>query len=623
MTDGDQLGRRGLLARQWVLVGVGVVLPTMIAAAIAFRSLHELEIQLLEERALLAGSEADHVSDHLKLRLEPFFALAALPAADPSGADAGRVTDSLRDAWRSSRLLAGGFILDERGTVLWSDPRDVLAGIDIGMIPGATASLAAGRVVVTGALEPPARERICLLLAPLRGPDGEVRAVAGGILVPGRLPFTQLLTASPPGLGGSVDLVDGNGFVLGSTDPSRVLRPLDHLDVYRRAAARKLPSALRCDLPHGRDGGPEIFSLAPVKNTSWSVVIGQSERHALGPLRRNTAFLAWILPAVALLGIGLAWGVARSLLDPLRRLTTAAEEIAAGNLSRPIPPFPEDEVGHLGRSLEMMRIALKTSLDEITRTNEALEARVADRTAELRRLYRQLQDREEARGALLQKVIRAQEEERKRLARELHDETCQAVAALRMGLETTQNSEQDGAVKGRLSDLEALARRTLDDLHRLIFDLRPSVLDDLGLFPAIRWLGGRHLAPRGIAVRYEFEGEEGPRLSPVVETALFRAVQEAITNIVRHAGAETVLVQASLGPSEVRVEIEDDGAGFDPGAVAEPQESGRGLGLLGMRERIDLVGGVTTIESSPGSGTRVVLSVPLGPAAGPLGGKGA
>jgi signal transduction histidine kinase len=297
---------------------------------------------------------------------------------------------------------------------------------------------------------------------------------------------------------------------------------------------------------------------------------------------------------------------------PLAVLTRAAEEIAGGELRNPIPHLAEDEVGRLGRSLERMRIALKDSLDDIARANQQLEQRVEDRTRELERLYRQLQEREEWRGQLLRKVISAQEDERKRIARELHDETSQTLSALAMGIETALAAYPSDLSKQRLTEAKALAVRTLEELHRLMFDLRPSVLDDLGLWSAIRWYAERNLEPAGIAVRCEFSGVE-ERLPPEWEIALFRVVQEAISNIVRHGKADSVLIQVALRGDELGIEIEDDGVGFDMAGLPPAGSSRRGLGLMGMRERVELLGGRLEIDTSPGQGVRVAVTVPLAP----------
>ncbi len=611
-------GRHGIFARQGILVAVCVFFPAAVALVIGWGSLNDIEEELLSQRVLLARSLASNAGDHLKIRIEPFLAVTALNAPDPAGADRDRFTGALRRAWRETRLLSGGFLLSPAGELLWEDPPDSLLKVPPEGLAAAAAAVSGGKVAVTDALKDGSGRSVVLLLAPVRGEGGAVTGIAGGLILPGRLPFTLLLDGAPVEAGGSADLVDGAGTVLDSSDDARVLRPAGQTATVRRLAAARVAAATISGT--GEAGGgetakgtssTEVLAWAPVPNTPWGLLVRQPEREALASVRGMMKPFTWLVPAGTLLGLALAWGAARSLLQPLKRLNEAAEEITRGNLAKPIPPLPDDEVGRLGRSLEAMRVALESSLNEVHRADEALEARVADRTQKLVRLYKELQDREEARGKLLQKVIRAQEEERKRLARELHDETCQTVAALRMGLETARDVAPDDAARARLADLEALSRRTLEDLHRLIFDLRPSVLDDLGLLPALRWLGTKNLVPRGISVRYEFEGEEAGRLPPLVETALFRAAQEALTNIVRHSGAETVLVQASIGPDEARIEIEDDGKGFEPASVEEPQESGRGLGLLGMRERLDLFGGRIQIESAPGQGTRVVLTVPL------------
>jgi len=255
-----------------------------------------------------------------------------------------------------------------------------------------------------------------------------------------------------------------------------------------------------------------------------------------------------------------------------------------------------------------MRVALKGSLDEIASANLALEGRVEARTRELQGLYRELQERERWREELLRKVISAQEDERKRLARELHDETSQTLSALAMKIETALAASPPGAPRERLVEARALTVRTLDELHRLIFDLRPSVLDDLGLLSAIRWYAERHLEPLGIIVQFEASGFER-RLRPELETALFRVAQEAITNIAKHAGAETVLIQCLERDGRVTIEIEDDGKGFAPESLPPPAARERGLGLMGMRERVELFGGTIELDSAPGQGTRVKVSV--------------
>jgi signal transduction histidine kinase len=193
----------------------------------------------------------------------------------------------------------------------------------------------------------------------------------------------------------------------------------------------------------------------------------------------------------------------------------------------------------------------------------------------------------------------------------LHDQTCQSLAALGMRAEAALRTGSSLALREGLTEARALAQRMLDEVHRVIFDLRPAVLDDLGLLAAIRWLCDRHLRPQGISVRCEFTGLDA-RLPAETEIALFRSVQEVVVNVARHARAQSVLIQASRQGDTIEIEIEDDGRGFDAGALADADPSGRGLGLLGIRERLDLLGGTAEIDSAPGLGARILLRAPAG-----------
>jgi signal transduction histidine kinase len=227
------------------------------------------------------------------------------------------------------------------------------------------------------------------------------------------------------------------------------------------------------------------------------------------------------------------------------------------------------------------------------------------------RLYQELQSKEQMRAELLRKIISAQEDERRRVARELHDVTSQALATLAVRLEAL------AAVRGtnvqemasKIEETRALLATTSDEVRRLIYALRPTVLDDLGLPAALRSCAANSLGAAGIEVHVELVGEER-RLTPQVEIAIFRIAQEAMTNVVRHARADSTYISLEFKEKSVALQIEDDGIGFDLSEESSSTDvSRRGAGLLGMKERAELLGGTLRIITRPSRGTRVEVEI--------------
>jgi signal transduction histidine kinase len=205
----------------------------------------------------------------------------------------------------------------------------------------------------------------------------------------------------------------------------------------------------------------------------------------------------------------------------------------------------------------------------------------------------------------LRRVVEGQELERRRLARELHDETGQALTSILLGLRAFDEAASTDDVEKALSDLRELVVSTLQDVRRLAVQLRPKALDDFGLVPALERLTQTFAETSGIAVDLEAQlGDD--RLPDEVETTLYRIVQEALTNVVKHAEAQKVSILLVRRDGSATVVIEDDGRGFHPSAAATDR-----LGLEGMRERAELHDGRLTVESSPGAGTTLVVEVPL------------
>ena len=264
----------------------------------------------------------------------------------------------------------------------------------------------------------------------------------------------------------------------------------------------------------------------------------------------------------------------------------------------------------LGRPLGLMVAARAEARDLDVRERQLLLA-IADQVSvalENARLLEELRRKEAIRGQLLEKVISAQEDERKRISRELHDETGQALTALAVGLRTLEGGALPEGDRRRLADIQALAANAINAVQSLAFQLRPSVLDEVGLSPAIeryvRSFGERYRVNADVQVAGMRE-----RLPPATETALYRITQEALTNVARHAEASNVSVLLERRNGTILLLVEDDGKGFTP----QDREVSRRerLGIHGMEERATLVGGKLTIESRPGAGTSVYVEIPV------------
>jgi PAS domain S-box-containing protein len=242
--------------------------------------------------------------------------------------------------------------------------------------------------------------------------------------------------------------------------------------------------------------------------------------------------------------------------------------------------------------------------DELRAAHDELEARVAERTAELAGALQALEAEMGRRRDLARRLAAAQEAERQRISRDLHDTAGQILAGLAMALKVAESENDPSLAARQVAEARRLVGTLGRELHTLAVRLRPTALDDLGLEAALGQLVAEWSARSG--VRSEFQWGLGMgRLAPDVETALYRVVQEALTNVAKHAGASRVSVAVSRLDGNVAAVVEDDGSGFDPDSAPE----GR-LGMVGMRERIAQAGGILVVESSPGSGTTVVARVP-------------
>jgi signal transduction histidine kinase len=308
--------------------------------------------------------------------------------------------------------------------------------------------------------------------------------------------------------------------------------------------------------------------------------IGLSDASVRAAVSTLTAQLILTIVLVSITGVLVAVFLTWILTRPIISLAHATKAVAKGDFSPRVPRWANDEIGDLAESFNTMT-------EELARTDE------------LRK------EREVLRRQLLEKVITTQEDERRRIARELHDSTSQNLTSLIVGLRVMETNCSQCASISKATDLRDVASKTLDEVHDLSMRLRPRVLDDLGLSAALErtvseWQT-RYKIPVDIAIQLD------GRLPGDIETAIYRIIQETLTNIARHARAKSASILVERYRDMVRAIVEDDGVGFD----AKENNGERHLGLLGMRERAELLNGTVTIESSFEHGTSVFIEIPL------------
>jgi signal transduction histidine kinase len=346
------------------------------------------------------------------------------------------------------------------------------------------------------------------------------------------------------------------------------------------------------------------MAYAPLETAAWGVSIIQPQRDIEAPIahmKRSFLMVSFAAFAVALI---IAAGMSRSIVRPVHDLIDATVKIAEGDMSKAIAFGGKDEIGMLGSSFEVMRVKLADSLEQLHNYNLELEKKVRDRTWQISNNRKKIQD-------LLKKVITSQEEERKRIAREFHDSIMQDLSAALIKVDVCRQYPES-ITEEKMNYIRNIIEKTIDEIYKIIKNLRPTILDDLGFEAALRWLLDKHLETKGIKCHVNISHElNNLDLDPLVKIELFRIIQEAIVNVSRHAGAENVYLTIELKENTLFIDVKDDGRGFDPGFRASEQDTARGLGLMGMEERTAFLGGTLEVCSVPGEGTRVNLKVPL------------
>ncbi len=301
----------------------------------------------------------------------------------------------------------------------------------------------------------------------------------------------------------------------------------------------------------------------------------------------------WLALFFATIGILLSlvinYLILRNALRPMDALQRLVERIDRGDTS---VRAPTEDIGD--PQLRRFALALNTMLERLAAHMKMIETN----RAQVRRLSGQ--------------VLTVQEEERKRIARELHDDTSGALARVLLNIEMCEEvlPEDLASVREKMRGTRILAEQTLENVRKMIFDLRPTLLDDLGLAAAIRWYAKNSLEPAGIQVQVDASNHIG-RAPARIETAMFRIAQEAINNIIRHACAQHAFVQLKRERSMWYLVVQDDGRGFDMTAPPGEGNGNHHWGLFGIQERVEVLSGKADLQSSPGKGTTIRVEIPV------------
>lgn len=371
-------------------------------------------------------------------------------------------------------------------------------------------------------------------------------------------------------------VLDRDGAVLAHTFGAESV-PAELLDIY--------PSTTVGDHGHPRldfvTGNVHDYQAVIADGQFSSVRLGLSEERLADTVERISRRMLLITVLVGSIGVAaaslLTWLLTRPILD----LVHTTDEVGAGDLSARATRLADDEIGSLGRAFNRIVTDLEVNRETIAES-------------------------EATRANLVEKLIDAQEDERRRIARDLHDTIGQAISSLMVGMASLDRASSDREFADKRNELQQLAKETIDEVRQMGRQLRPSALDDLGLAAALDHYTHDFtvLHPH---VSVDLHVDLPNRLAPPVETNLYRIVQEGMTNSARHSSAATISVLLTMRDGLVRAIIEDDGHGFDP---VSTRKNGHSVGIHAMKERAELVGGRMTIESGR-DGTTVFVVVPV------------
>ncbi|MBI4212433.1 MAG: HAMP domain-containing protein [Deltaproteobacteria bacterium] len=562
--------------RQRILITVllGIVIMLISLGVVSIISINSTIRHSLDQYQETSRIIAYHVDQLLGAHLSRLYDVSLSGSIDLTDDNWQPEHAALVTASQYSMFTEGVFLADVQGKLIISHPEQQIPLLNVFSIPGAE-SVFQERKPFVSQLSPfeKSRKQVLFILVPLKDGNGQVVGIAGGVIDPTTQMFRDLIRTISSREETTIEIVDDAGKVIVSS------------------AHRSVPT--------------DVVAMTPLREAKWNVVVRAPQSAVLAPSQNlTTSFLLLGIIAIGG-GIALAMGLSRSIVHPIHALIQATKRIMAGDLESSIAISTKDEIGTLGKHFDAMRQQLRAH-------HETLEGRVRERTQELEINRQRL-------AASLRAVIGAQEEERRRVARELHDETSQTMTALGVSLELANRSLKERTLSvSTMESLKAKVHSLVDGINRLIQDLRPPVLDDLGFESAIRWLIERHLTRKHIEAKFEMDEtsrsifEDRPHLDRTAELMFFRILQEVIINTAKHSEANRVVINIGCHGEVMRVIVTDDGTGFDAESQMQRNaERSSGFGLIGLQERTAFLGGRCSVDSMMGQGTKVLVEFPV------------
>ncbi|MCZ2076994.1 MAG: histidine kinase [Bryobacterales bacterium] len=326
-----------------------------------------------------------------------------------------------------------------------------------------------------------------------------------------------------------------------------------------------------------KESTEHVVAYSPIETAGWALITEEEWEMVVSPSLQLTQMAPLVLVPAFILALIALWFGANQIVQPLQKLETKAAALAWGDFEA-----IKDSVGGISEVQH-----LQTELTEMSRKVQAAQEGLRDYI-----------------GA----ITSAQEEERLRLARDLHDDTIQSVIALKQRVQLAQKSVKDPPSRKTLAELETLSEQTIENLRRMTRSLRPIYLEDLGLVTALEMLARETSQTSGIHIEFHKTGEE-QRFAREVELALYRMAQEALSNVVRHSQATRADLRIAFGKNGIELEVSDNGVGFDMPKSPTDFAAGGHFGLLGIRERAELIGARLEVESIKGKGSRLRVKV--------------